>query len=90
MQKVRSEYDHCKTDYQRSMEILYGRKSVETTTPTTTTSTTQSPRFMQITLMKRQQMNSVYVSLETTTTALPVKNVSSDVSDQDKLQIVCW
>ncbi|KAG5681525.1 hypothetical protein PVAND_010951 [Polypedilum vanderplanki] len=86
MHKVRNEYDHCKTDYQRSMEILYGRKSVETTT--TTTTTTQSPRFMQISLMKRQQMNSAYVTLETTTT-LPVKNISSDVSDQDKLQIVC-
>lgn len=85
MQKVRNEYDHCKTDYQESMQALY-RQNDETST---TTTTTQSPGFMQITLMKRQQLNSVYVSLETTT-AMPVKN-SSDVADQeDKLKIVCW
>ncbi|CAG9802149.1 unnamed protein product [Chironomus riparius] len=89
MQKVRNEYDHCKTDYQESMQALYRQKDEEArSTTTTTTTTTQSPGFMQITLMKRQQLNSVYVSLETTT-AMPVKN-SSDVADQeDKLKIVC-
>lgn len=88
MQKVRNEYDHCKTDYQESMQALYRQKDEEARS-TTTTTTTQSPGFMQITLMKRQQLNSVYVSLETTT-AMPVKN-SSDVADQeDKLKIVCW
>ena len=89
MQKVRNEYDHCKTDYQESMQALYRQKDEEARSSTTTTTTTQSPGFMQITLMKRQQLNSVYVSLETTT-AMPVKN-SSDVADQeDKLKIVCW
>jgi hypothetical protein len=90
MQKVRNEYDHCKTDYQESMQALYRQNDeAASTSTTTTTTTTQSPGFMQITLMKRQQLNSVYVSLETTT-AMPVKN-SSDVADQeDKLKIVCW
>jgi len=89
MQKVRNEYDHCKTDYQESMQALYRQNDEAASTTTTTTTTTQSPGFMQITLMKRQQLNSVYVSLETTT-AMPVKN-SSDVADQeDKLKIVCW
>lgn len=90
MQKVRNEYDHCKTDYQQSMQALYRQKDDEGTTQTTsTTTTTQSPGFMQITLMKRQQLNSVYVSLETTT-AMPVKNSSDATNQEDKLKIVCW
>lgn len=88
MQKVRSEYDHCKKDYESNMHALY-EQPVDMTT--TTTTTTEPPGFMQITLMKRQQLNSVYVSHETTT--MPVKNLS-DPADQEhpekKMKIVCW
>lgn len=103
MKKVKAEYDVCAQNYKQIMQKLQsagasnGGGVVQTTTAMTTTTTiatTKMPRFMQINSMKRQQeLNSVYVSLETTT-KLPLKKNSTDaVADHGEHQIeqtICW
>lgn len=100
MKKVKAEYDVCAQNYKQIMQRLQsagasnGGVPQTTTAMTTTLATTKMPRFMQINSMKRQQeLNSVYVSLETTT-LLPVKNNSTDaVADHGEHQIeqtICW
>jgi hypothetical protein len=100
MKKVKAEYDVCAQNYKQIMQRLQsagasnGGAPQTTTAMTTTIATTTMPRFMQINSMKRQQeLNSVYVSLETTT-LLPFKKNSSDAAaDHGEHQIeqtICW
>lgn len=104
MRKVKNEYEKCADAYRNTMKEINEQKSAEVFTTTTTTVT--PPSIVQISLMKRQlnesklmkrqqsSSQSIYVSLETTTSA-PVnaaKNTSSEAIDQGEVQIkrVCW
>lgn len=101
MQKVKAEYDVCAQNYKRIMQRLHsgnggssGGSEALTTTITSTMATATTPRFMQINLMKRQQeLNSVYVSLETTTLVPVKKNLTDAIVDHGEHQIeqtICW
>lgn len=95
MKKVKNEYDVCAQNYKSIMQRLQsGEVSTTTTTTTTTMPSTTMPR-LQINLMKRQQeLYSVYVSLETTSTLAPAKKNSTDaIADHGEHQIeqtICW
>lgn len=94
MRKVKREYDVCSTTYQQTMARMNVQRHSPLTTSTTsapTTTTTVSSRLKKVNLMKRQQLNSIYVSLETTT-AMTIKNSSTETIDQEEAQIktVCW
>lgn len=93
MRKVKNEYEKCADAYRNTMKEINEQKSAEVFTTTTTTVT--PPSIVQISLMKRQQSSqSIYVSLETTTSTAgnAVKNTSSEAIDQGEVQIkrVCW
>lgn len=99
MKKVKAEYDVCAQNYKQIMQRLQSAGASNgapktTTTVSTTIATTTMPRFMQINSMKRQQeLNSVYVSLETTTQQPLKKNSTDAIADHGEHQIeqtICW
>lgn len=100
MKKVKAEYDVCAQNYKQIMQRLQsggangGAPQTTTAMSTTTMAATAMPRFMQINSMKRQQeLNSVYVSLETATQLPLKKNATDAVADHGEHQIeqtICW
>lgn len=93
MRKVKNEYEKCAESYKNNMKNIHEKSTEATTSPPQTTTTTISPSSIrQISLMKRQQSSqSIYVSHETTT-IIPMRNVTSNATDQGEVQIktVCW
>jgi hypothetical protein len=89
MRKVKNEYEKCAESYKNTMKKIHEMKFAETTTSTTSTTTATPTRFVQISLMKRQQMGQLHVN---SSTVSPAKNSSSETMDQGEVQIktVCW
>ena len=94
MKKVKAEYDVCAQNYKHIMQRLQSAGTQQqTTVAPTTIATSTITRFMQINSMKRQQeLDSVYVSLETTTHLPFRKNTTDAVADGEHQieQTICW
>ena len=105
MRKVKHEYERCAETYKNIMMKINEQKGAKvdggTSTATATTAENSSSFEKKINSMRRSQQpstHSVYISLESTTSATrPARNSSSSVSmngaiDEGETQIktVCW